>query len=54
VDPKIFRGAMSHSTGLSLDLSNCLLVAQREIHYLHTRLANTEDTLQAHQRMQAG
>jgi hypothetical protein len=54
VDPKIFRGAMSHNTGLSLDLSNCLLVAQREIHYLHTRLANTEDTLQAHQRMQAG
>jgi hypothetical protein len=36
VDLQIFRGAMSHSTSLSLGLSDCLLAAQREIHYLHT------------------
>jgi hypothetical protein len=51
---KIFRGAMFHNTSLSLDLSDRLLPAQREIHYLRTRLADTEDTLCAHQRMQAG
>jgi hypothetical protein len=45
---------MSHSTSLSLDLSDRLLAAQREIHYHHTRLADTEDTLHACQRMQAG
>jgi hypothetical protein len=45
---------MSHSTSLSLDLSDRLPVAQREIHYLCTRLANTEDTLRARQKMQAG
>jgi hypothetical protein len=54
VDPQIFRGAMSHSTSLSLDLSILLLAAQRQIHYLRSRLADTEDTLCAHQRMQAG
>jgi hypothetical protein len=43
---------MSHSTSLSLDLSNRLLAAQREIHYLRTRLADTEDTMRARQRMQ--
>jgi hypothetical protein len=51
VGPHIFRGAMSHSTSLSLDLSNRLLVAQREIHYLRSRLADTEDTMRAHRRM---
>jgi hypothetical protein len=45
---------MSHNTSLSLDLSDRLLAAQREIHYLRTRLADTEDTLHARQRMQAG
>jgi hypothetical protein len=45
---------MSHSTSLSLDLSDHVLAAQREIHYLRTRLADTEDTLRAHQRMLAG
>jgi hypothetical protein len=45
---------MSHSTSLSLDLSERLLAAQREIHYLCTRLADTEDTLRAHQRIQTG
>jgi hypothetical protein len=54
VDLQIFRGAMSHSTSLSLDLSDNPLAAQREIHYLHTRLADTEDTLRARQRMQTG
>jgi hypothetical protein len=54
VDLQIFRGAMSHSTSLSLDLSDNTLAAQREIHYLHTRLADTEDTLRARQRMQTG
>jgi hypothetical protein len=44
---------MSHSMSLSLDPSDHLLAAQREIHYLHTQLANIEDTLCAHQRMQA-
>jgi hypothetical protein len=29
---QIFRGAMSHNTSLSQDLSDHLLVAQREIH----------------------
>jgi hypothetical protein len=38
---------------LSLDLSYHLLAAQREIHYLCTRLVDIEDTLRAHQRMQA-
>jgi hypothetical protein len=45
---------MSHSTSPSLDLSDHVLAAQREIHYLRTQLADTEDTLRAHQRMQAG
>jgi hypothetical protein len=36
VDPQIFRGAMSHSTDISLNLSDRLLTAQREVHYLHT------------------
>jgi hypothetical protein len=54
VDPQIFSGAMSHNTSLLLDLSDCLLVAQREIHYLRPQLADIEDTLCAHQRMQAG
>jgi hypothetical protein len=45
---------MSHSTSLSLNLSDRLLVTQKEIHYLHTRLADTEDTLRARQRMQGG
>jgi hypothetical protein len=54
VDPPIFRGAMSHSTSLSLDLNDGLLAAQREIHYLRTQLADTEDTLRAYQRMHAG
>jgi hypothetical protein len=53
VDPLIFIGGMSHNTSLSLDLSDRLLSAQREIHYLGTRLADTEDTLCARQRMQA-
>jgi hypothetical protein len=44
---------MSHIMSLSLDLSNRLLAAQREIHYLCTRLADTEDTLCVRQRMQA-
>jgi hypothetical protein len=43
---------MSHSMSLSLDLSDHLLVAQREIHYLRTRLVDIEDILRAHQRMQ--
>jgi hypothetical protein len=54
VDPQILRGAMSHSMCLSLDLSDLLLAAQREIHYLDTRLAYTEDTLRVRQRMQTG
>jgi hypothetical protein len=45
---------MSHSMSLLLDLSDLALAAQREIHYLRPRLADTEDTLCAHQRMQAG
>jgi hypothetical protein len=45
---------MSHSMSLSLDLSDCLLATQREIHYLRTRLADPEETLCARQRMQAG
>jgi hypothetical protein len=53
-DPQIFRGAMSHSMSLSLNLSDHLLAAQREIHYLCTRLADTDDTLRARQRMHAG
>jgi hypothetical protein len=44
---------MTHSTSLSLDLSDHLLGAQREIHYVRTRLADTKDTLRARQRMQA-
>jgi hypothetical protein len=42
VDPSIFRGAMGHTTSLSLDLSDRLLDAQREIHYHRTQLADTE------------
>jgi hypothetical protein len=45
---------MSHSMRLSLDQSDRLLATQREIHYLYTRLADIEDTLCSHQRMQAG
>jgi hypothetical protein len=45
---------MSHNMSLSLDLSDQLLVAQREIHYLHTQLADTEYTLKARQRMHTG
>jgi hypothetical protein len=45
VDLQIFRGVMSHSKSLSLDLSNRLLATQREIHHLRTRLVDTEDTL---------
>jgi hypothetical protein len=45
---------MSHNMSLSLYLNNHLLVAQREIQYLRTRQADTEDTLRARQRMQAG
>jgi hypothetical protein len=45
---------MSHSMSLSLDLSDHLLAAQREILYLHTQLVETKDTLRARQRMQAG
>jgi hypothetical protein len=45
---------MAHSMSLSLDLSDHLLAAQREIHYLHTRLTDIEDTLRACQRIQAG
>jgi hypothetical protein len=44
---------MFHSTSLSLDLSDHLLAAQREIHYLRTQPADTKDTLRARQRMQA-
>jgi hypothetical protein len=54
VDPYIFRGTMSHSMSLSLDLSDHLLATQREIHYLRTRLVDIQDTLRARQRMQAG
>jgi hypothetical protein len=53
VGPQIIRGVMSHNTGFSLDLSDCLLTAQREIHYLCTRLADTEHTLRACEMMQA-
>jgi hypothetical protein len=38
---------MAHSTSLSLDLRDRLLVAQRDLHYLCTRLADKEDTLRA-------
>jgi hypothetical protein len=38
---------MSHSMSLSLDMSDRLLADQREIHYLHTRLADKEDTQRA-------
>jgi hypothetical protein len=51
VDPQIFREAMAHIMSLSLDLSDRLLAAQREIHYLYTQLTHTEDTLRAHQRI---
>jgi hypothetical protein len=44
---------MWHNTSLSLDLSECLLAAQREIHYLRTQMADIEDILRARQRMQA-
>jgi hypothetical protein len=54
VDLQIFRGAMSHSIDLSLDLNDCLLATQREIHYLWTQLADMEDILWARQRMQVG
>jgi hypothetical protein len=36
---------MAHSMSLSLDLSDRLLASQREIHYLRTRLTDTEDTV---------
>jgi hypothetical protein len=36
VDPQILRGVMAHSMSLSLNLSDHLLAAQREIHYLCT------------------
>jgi hypothetical protein len=52
VDPQIFGGVMSHSMSLCLDLSDHLLAAQREIHHLRSRLADTKDTLHARQRMQ--
>jgi hypothetical protein len=45
---------MSHIMSLSVDLSDRLLPAQREINYFHTQLADTQDTLLMHQRMQAG
>jgi hypothetical protein len=45
---------MAHSMNLFLDLSDRLLAAQRVIHNLRTRLADTEHTLRAHQRMQTG
>jgi hypothetical protein len=45
VDLQIFRGAVSHNMSLSLDLSDRLLAAQREIHYLLTRQVDIEDTL---------
>jgi hypothetical protein len=45
---------MAYDTSLSLDLSDRLLTAKRKIHYLHTRLIDTKDTLRAHQRVQAG
>jgi hypothetical protein len=45
---------MSHIISLSLDLSDHLPAAQREIHSLCTRLSDTEDTLRAHQRIQDG
>jgi hypothetical protein len=45
---------MAHNTSLSLNLSNRLLAAQREIHYLCTQLSDTEDTLRDHQRIQVG
>jgi hypothetical protein len=48
VDLQIFRGAMSHSMSLSLDLTYHLLAAQRDIHYLRTQLTDIEDTLCAH------
>jgi hypothetical protein len=51
VDPQIFRGAMYHSMSLSPDLSDRLLATQREIHYLRTRLADTEDTVRTRQMM---
>jgi hypothetical protein len=35
------------SARASLDLSNRLLATQREIYYLHTQLADTEDTMKA-------
>jgi hypothetical protein len=36
---------MSDNMSLSLDLSDYLLAAQREIHYLCTRLVDIEDTI---------
>jgi hypothetical protein len=45
---------VSEHKPLSLHMSDRLLATQREIHYFHTQLANTEDTLRAHQRMHAG
>jgi hypothetical protein len=53
VDLQIFRGVMYHSTNLSLDLSNRLLAAQREIRYLRTRQVDIEDIVHAHQMMHA-
>jgi hypothetical protein len=45
MDSQMFREAMPHSMSLSLDLSERLLAAQREIHYLRTRLADIVDTM---------
>jgi hypothetical protein len=42
---------MAQNMSLSLELCDRLLAAQREIHYVCTRLLDTEDTLRAHQRI---
>jgi hypothetical protein len=42
---------MAQSMSLSLELSDRLLAAQREIHYVCTQLLDTEDTLRARQRI---
>jgi hypothetical protein len=42
---------MAQNMSLSLELSDRLLAAQREIHYVCTRLLDTEDTLRARQRL---
>jgi hypothetical protein len=45
---------MVHNMSLSLDLSDRLLVTQRDIHYLRTWLADIGDTLRACLGIQAG